>query len=248
MNARMHSIYRWLPVLVATVVLCGAPLRLAAQERKVQNRPYIDMRRWHYGFLFGLHMQDLEFTNNGYVHTLEDGTQEAWFADVSSYTPGFSVGVLGELRLTEYLALRFIPTMYFGDKTVTFREQSGGGVERQAVKSTYLSMPVDVKWTAQRFNNYRPYVVAGVAPMVDLTVKRQKALLVQRADMALEVGLGCDFYLPFFKLIPELKFCFGLSDVLVKKRNDLTDKNLLKYTRSLDGAMNRMMVLTFYFE
>ena len=249
MDTRKHdNVFRWLLGLVAVTVFCVAPLRLAAQERKVQNRPYIDMRRWHYGFLFGMHMQDLEFVNNGYVHTLEDGTQESWFADVASYTPGFSVGALGELRLTEFLALRFIPTMYFGDKTVAFREQLSGRVERQAVKSTYLSIPVDVKWSAQRFNNYRPYVVAGLAPMVDLTVKRQKALLVQRADVAFEVGFGCDFYQPFFKFIPELKFCFGFSDVLVKKRNDLTDKNQLKYTQSLDSAMNRMMVLTFYFE
>lgn len=235
-------------LFVAVVALGGAPQRLVAQERKVQNRPYIDMRRWHYGFLFGTHVQDLEFVNNGYVHTLEDGTQESWFADVAAYTPGFSVGVLGELRMTEYLSLRFVPTMYFGDKTVVFSEQKGGAVERQAIKSTYLSVPVDVKWGAQRFNNYRPYVVAGVAPMLDLTVKRQKALLVQRADVAVEVGFGCDFYLPFFKLIPELKFCFGLADVLVRDRKDLTDKNLLKYTQSLDGASNRMMTLTFYFE
>lgn len=234
--------------LVAVVSLCGAPQQLAAQERKVQNRPYIDMRRWHYGFLFGVHMQDFEFVNNGYLHTTEEGVQESWFTDVASYTPGFSVGVLGELRLTEYLSLRFIPTMYFGDKTVTFREQSSGSVVRQAVRSTYLSVPVDVKWSAQRFNNYRPYVVAGLAPMVDLTVKRQRALLVQRADVGLEVGFGCDFYLPFFKLIPELKFCFGLSDVMVKDRSDLTDKNLLKYTQSLDRASSRMVMLTFYFE
>lgn len=248
MNSRKRVLCRCLMALVAVVSLCGAPQQLAAQERKVQNRPYIDMRRWHYGFLFGVHMQDLEFVNNGYLHTTEADAQESWFADVASYTPGFSVGVLGELRLTEYLALRFIPTMYFGDKTVTFREQSSGEVEWQAVKSTYLSVPVDVKWSAQRFNNYRPYVVAGLAPMVDLTVKRQRALLVQRADLAFEVGFGCDFYLPFFKLIPELKFCFGLSDVLVKDRSDLTDKNLLKYTQSLDKASNRMVVLTFYFE
>lgn len=247
-SARQYIVRRWLLALVSVVVLFGVPQRLVAQERKVQNRPYIDMRRWHYGFLFGTHLQDLEFVNNGYIHTLEDGTKESWFADVPSYTPGFSVGVLGELRLTEHFSLRFIPTMYFGDKTVVFREQLGGGLERQAVKSTYLSVPVDVKCSAQRFNNYRPYVVAGVVPMLDLTVKRQKALLVQRADVALEVGFGCDFYLPFFKLIPELKFCFGLADVLVKDRNDLTDKNLLKYTQSLDCASSRMMVLTFYFE
>ena len=248
MNSRMCYIYRWLLGLVAVVTLCGAPQQLSAQVRKVQNRPYIDMRRWHYGFLFGLHMQDMELTNNGYRHLLDDGTQEAWFADVASYTPGFSVGVLGELRLDEYLALRFVPTMHFGDKMVCFREQQSGAVVKQAVKSTYLSVPVEVKYAAQRFNNYRPYVMAGVAPSVDLTVKRQNALLVQRADVALEVGMGCDFYLPFFKLIPELKFCFGLADILVKDRPDLTDKNQLKYTQSLDGAANRMMVLTFYFE
>ena len=234
-------------IMAMAAMLCGAH-QLGAQERKVQNRPYIDMRRWHYGFLVGTHFQDIEFTNNASIHTTEEGTQEAWFADVASYTPGFSVGVLGELRMTEHIALRFVPTMHFGDKAVTFREQQSGAMEWQAIKSTYLTVPVEVKYSAQRFNNYRPYVLAGLAPMLDLTVKRQRALLVQRADVAVEVGLGCDFYLPFFKLIPELKFCFGLSDILVKDRSDLTDKNLLKYTQALDKATSRMMVLTFYFE
>ena len=248
MNSKMCHIYRRLLGLVVVAFLCGIPQQLSAQVRKVQNRPYIDMRRWHYGFLFGTHMQDLELINNGYIHTLDDGTKESWFADVPGYTPGFSVGVLGELRLTDHFALRFIPTMYFGDKTVAFREQMSGAIAYQAIKSTYLSIPVDVKWSAERFNNYRPYLVAGLAPMVDLTVKRQREILVQRPDVAFEMGFGCDFYLPFFKLIPELKFCFGLTDVLVKNRTDLTDLNLLKYTQSVDGASNRMIVLTLYFE
>ena len=248
MDITKHIIGMRILALAALFVMLLYPQQHFAQERKVQNRPYIDMRRWHYGFLFGTHMQDLEFVNNGYLHTLEDGTQESWFADVPTYTPGFSVGVLGELRLTEHFALRVVPTMHFGDKMVLFREQQGGAVEKQALKSTYLSVPVEVKCAAQRFNNYRPYVMAGLAPTLDLTVKKQQALLVQRADVSIEVGVGCDFYLPFFKFIPELKFCFGLTDILVKERHDLIDKNLLKYTQSLDGATSRMVVLTFYFE
>lgn len=240
--------YRWIIGVAMLILLATLPQQHFAQERKVQNRPYIDMRRWHYGFLFGMHMQDLEFVNNGYLHTTEDGSNESWFTDVAAYSPGFSVGVLGDLYLTEHFALRFIPTMHFGDKQVIFCEQYSGSVEKQTIKSTYLSCPIDIKYAAQRFNNYRPYVVAGLAPMVDLTVKKQKALLTQRFDAALEVGLGCDLYLPFFKLIPELKFCFGLTDLLVKNRSDLIDKNLLKYTQSLDRASSRMMVLTFYFE
>ena len=249
MNSRVaRNIYRFVWGVWAVVCLLALPQHLMAQERKVQNRPYIDMRRWHYGFLFGVHMQDLEFVNNGYIHTLEEGAQESWFAEVSSYTPGFSVGVLGELRLTEHFALRLAPTMHFGDKMVVFREQKSGAEVTQPVKSTYLTVPVEVKCAAQRFNNYRPYVMAGIAPSLDLTVKHQKPLLVQRVDVALEIGVGCDFYLPFFKLIPELKFCIGLADILVKDRKDLTDANMLKYTQSLDRASNRMMVLTLYFE
>lgn len=235
-------------IVVVMTVLLSLPQCLSAQERKIQNRPYIDMRRWHYGFLFGTHVQDLEFVNNGYIYTTEENTQESWFADVPSYTPGFTVGVLGEWRMTEHFALRLVPTMHFGDKMVIFKEQLNGTIERQVVKSTYLTIPVEVKCAAQRFNNYRPYVMAGIAPSLDLTVKRQRPLLMQRADVAIEIGMGCDFYLPFFKLIPELKFCFGLTDALVKKRNDLTDQNLLKYTQSLESAANRMVVLTFYFE
>ena len=137
MDTRRHVSRSCIIGIVALVVLTICPQRHLAQERKVQNRPYIDMRRWHYGFLFGLHMQDLEFTNNGCVHTLEDGTQEFWFTDVAAYNPGFSVGVLGELYLTKHLSLRFIPTMHFGDKMVYFREQLSGAVEKQNIREAF---------------------------------------------------------------------------------------------------------------
>lgn len=230
------------------LVLFGRPEVVHAQERKVQNRPYIDARAWHYGFLFGLHMQDIEFVNNGYVNMLESGAEEAWYADVASYTPGFSVGVLGEARLNTYFSFRVIPSMLFGDKTISFLDQMGKVRVQQAVKSTYLSVPLDIKYSAQRFNNYRPYLVAGLAPAADLTVKKQKEILVQRFDCYVEVGMGCDFYLPFFKLIPELKFCFGLRDIIVQNRQDLIDKNLLKYTQSVSSGYGKMLMLTLYFE
>lgn len=219
-------------------------LGVNAQIKKIQNRPYIDQRRLHYGFLIGLHTQDLKFENNGYI--TKDG--ESWFVDVASYSPGFSVGVLGELYLTKDLALRLIPTLHFGDKTVIFKEQNSKEETRQQIKSTYLSLPFDLKFSAERFNNYRPYVMAGVNPMADLSIKKNGVLLLKSADCYIEAGLGCDFYLPFFKLIPELKFCFGLSNLLKTDRSDLNDKTLLKYTQSVNQINSRMIVLSFYFE
>lgn len=225
-------------------ILLFSATSLIAQERKVQNKPYIDYRRLHYGFFIGLHVQDLELANNGFV--TENGEQ--WYADVSAYSPGFSVGVLADLRINSHLSLRLIPTMHFGDKTVVFRELNSGATERQQIKSTYISLPLQAKISAERFNNYRPYVTAGVSPMVDLTVKKQRQLLVKRFDCMLEFGVGCDFYLPFFKLNPELKFAFSLLDILEKSRKDLLDDNYLKFTQSVDKAVAKMIVLSFYFE
>lgn len=237
-------------ILLALLML--APLsgagRLCAQERKIQNRPFLDDRVWHYGFLVGFNMQDLRLANNGTAYVNQNGGVEYWYADVPEYTPGFSVGVLGELKANDWLSVRFIPTMHFGDKKVVFKEQRRGAIVEQYVKSTYLSVPIDLKVSAARFNNYRPYVVTGLAPTVDLTVKKGKELLVKRSDMMFEIGMGLDLYYPFFKMIPELKFCFGLNNVLDKNRTDLKDASLLKYSDALDRAQNGMIVLTLYFE
>ena len=238
--------------ILLSVLLLLAPLfgvgRLFAQERKIQNRPFLDDRVWHYGFLVGFNIQDLKLANNGTAYVNQNGGVEYWYADVPEYTPGFSVGVLGELKANDWLSVRIIPTMHFGDKHVVFKEQRSGKVTEQYVKSTYLSVPFDLKISAARFNNYRPYVVTGLAPNVDLTVKKGKELLVKRTDMMFEVGMGLDLYYPYFKMIPELKFCFGLKNVLDTDRRDLKDASLLKYSDALDQAQNSMIVLTLYFE
>ena len=230
--------------LLYILLLLLLPQGTMAQERKVQNKPYIDYRRLHYGFFVGVHMQDMEFVNNGFV--TPEG--ESWFADVTQYNPGFSVGVLADLRLGEYFSLRTLPTMHFGQNSIVFREQGSGEISRQLVKTTYVALPFHLKYAAERFNNYRPYVMAGVSPMMNLTVKKQKQLLLKKFDFMVEVGFGCDYYLPFFKLIPELRFAFSLLDVLEKERKDLLDANYIKFTQSVDKVASKMVILSFYFE
>ena len=226
------------------VLLLLLPLCAVAQERKVQNKPYIDFRRLHYGFFIGVHAQDMELANNGFV--TDNG--ESWYAEIPDYNPGFSVGVLADLRLGNYLSLRAIPTMHFGQNSVIFREQNSGVTSKQSLKTTYIALPIHLKIAAERFNNYRPYVTAGVSPMVNLTVKKQQQLLLKKFDFMIEFGMGCDFYLPFFKLIPELKFSFSPLDVLNKQRNDLLDANYLKFTQSVDRVTSKMITLSLYFE
>ena len=117
-----------------------------------------------------------------------------------------------------------------------------------SVRSNYLTFPLDVKYSAFRVNNYRPYLIGGIYGAFDLGRKKGNPILLKGTDFGVEFGIGCDIYLPFFKLIPELKFCFGLSDVVKHKRNDLVDPLDIKYTQAVSKAFSRLVVLSIYFE
>lgn len=237
---------------------CLLALAVFAQERKAQNKPYIDLRTLHFGLLVGVNMQDMEFQNVGpQTITAEDGTtmSQTILCDANRWNPGLTVGIVAEMRLNANLALRCTPSMHFGQKYLKFRnlsslDDNGNPVEQtQDLKSTYISVPFDLKFSAMRFNNHRPYILAGINPMINLTGKDQDYIRLKRVDTMVEVGLGCDFYLPFFKLIPELKFCYGLSNNIdTNHANELLDANMRAYTTSVTSGRNKMIVLTFYFE
>ena len=233
---------RLMPVVLMACVL---PFQVRAQEPVVQHRPYLDTRQLHWGFFFGMNMMDIEVENNGYI---DPASGEQWYADVDTYQPGFTVGVLGELRLNKYLGLRAQPNISFGQRRLILHEQVSGRDTIQNMKTTYVSIPISLKIAAPRYNNFRPYVTVGVAPTFDLTAAKSKALRPNVFDCFIEVGGGCDLYLPWFKLIPELKFCFGLRDLFMHERKDLTEPNDLKFTKSVNQAHSSMIVLSVYFE
>lgn len=222
------------------------PCTITSQRNdKILNRPYADQKLLHLGFSIGMHFQDLQLTHNGFI--TPEG--ESWFAEVPSYSPGFNVSVLADLRLHKYLNLRLSPGMFFGNKTIKIHDTSLGGTTQQDVKSAYVTLPLDLKISGERYYNTRPYVTTGIMGTFDVSKKRSEFFQFNTFDVYLSVGMGVDFYLPFFKLNPEIKFCFGLTDILKHDRPDLVDDpETYKITQSLSKVKSKMIVLTFYFE
>lgn len=229
-----------------------------AQDRTVENRPYTDLRKFHLGVLVGTHLQDLEFMNTGpQTVTLEDGTttEKTISVDQDRWDAGFTVGVLGEARISEHFQFRVAPAMYFGTRHITFHnytDQNAVGEQleqTQDMKSAYVSCALDLIAAAPRFNNHRPYIMAGINPMLNLTARDDDFIKLKKFDTFLEVGVGCDFYLPFFKLRPELKFMYGLSNCLDDKHaSQLQDVTMRPYANAAKEAHSKMIALTFYFE
>ena len=244
--------------ILILILTTAITITAVAQVRTAQNKPYIDLRPLHFGILVGMHMQDIEFQNVGPQTIVnEDGTEETRtiLCDADNWNPGFSVGVTAEARISTHLSARFTPTMHFGAKHLMFHDlsrpdENGNPAQAtQDLKTTYISMPFDLKFSAERFNNYRPYIIAGVNPTINLTGKDQDYIRLKRYDTFVEVGFGCDLYLPYFKLIPELKFCYSLSNGLdTKHADELQDAGMRAFTKSVTAGHNKMIVLTFYFE
>ena len=154
-----------------------------------------------------------------------------------------------DFRLNDYFNVRLTPGLFFGSRDIKMREAESGEMYRQNIKSAIVVVPVDIKYSAVRYRNSRPYLTAGIMPGIDVAKKRTDYLKLNAFDFYLTAGFGCDFYLPFFKLSPEIKFCFGLTDVLTHKRPDLAEEpDRFKITQSLKRATSKMIVLSFYFE
>lgn len=235
--------FRSATILMASLLIC---LSAGAKPKdKILNRPYADGKLIHLGFSIGLSMQDLTFTHNGIPAS--DGHE--WYVDVPDWSPGINVSMLADLRLHENFNLRFWPGMSFGSKNVEMISPTSDERLHQDVKSIYVLLPLDIKISGARYYNSRPYVTAGVMGSFDVGKKSHEYLRFTTADAYLTFGLGCDFYLPFFKLNPEVKFCLGLTDILQHKRPDLEDDPAtMLVTQALKKVKSNMIMFTFFFE
>ncbi len=246
-KAFSHIVRHFVPVLTLLAAFAAGNSAVAANRLndKLLNRPYTDLRRMHLGFSVGLNTFGMSFHHNGFVGP--EG--QTWFMSQPSYSPGFCVNGLFALRLNDYFSVRVTPGIWFGNRVINFLDTTNGTEARQDLKSAYVVMPVELKFASQRMRNIRPYVVGGFVPALDVMKKRSDYLKTKSFDPMISVGFGCDIYLPYFKLIPELKFCLGFSDMINHNRPDLVDDPMkTAVANSVKRATNKMIVLSFYFE
>ena len=241
------------------IIMCMLlPSAAVAQERTVQNRPYTDLRPLHFGIVVGTNMMDMKMRQVGdQILTLKDETQMPSMVtvDQANWDPGFNVGVTAEARINEFFAFRVAPQLYFGTRQLVFNnirqsaEQGYKVEERQSLKTVYVGADCDIIFASKRFNNHRPYVMAGLTPVLNLSSKKSDYVQLKNYDVFFSVGMGCDFYLPFFKLRPELKFMIGLTNALATEhQKTMREAETMPYAASVDRVKSKMFVLSFYFE
>jgi hypothetical protein len=171
-------------------------------------------------------------------------------ADVAKLTPGFTVGIVTNLRLSESFDLRFLPGMSFGERKLVYNiplaEAYSNGKGYYSVKSTFLDFPLLIKYKSRKVNNQRPYIIAGGAMRIDISKSGQEDLVrLKPFDTYVETGIGWDSYLQFFRLSTELKFSFGLNNILDKGPKSTVPQ---VYSNAFTRVASNVFTLSFHFE
>ncbi len=201
------------------------------------NLLYVDQKPIHFGFSLGTNLMDLKVTPTD-------------SARVSSLTPGFSVGIITDLRLARYLNLRFNPTLHFGTEQLSYPFKVGN-VSTVSIQSIPICIPIYLKYSSERKGNARPYLIWGGGISIDLATDKTKPVLLNYFDYFTEFGVGCDIYFSFFKLCPELKYSVGFNDLFVPI--NLRDAGPIstadkRFSNALTKLTSRMLTLAFNFE
>ncbi len=230
------------------------------------NMPRYDLDRFHFGFVLGIDQSFLV------VRPIPDLATRVWdstyIPDIlpqpdsgrlltvqSNSAPGFVISIVSNMRIGDWFDLRFIPSLSFGDRTLlytiqTYRNGDTTVVDAsKRVPSTYINLPLEIRYKALRYGNFRPYLMTGVQYTLDLASqakKREKKSTDQKivkfnaSDIYLEAGVGFDFYNEWFKFGIELKMMYGMFDILKREGNIYTD--------GIEKLKSKIFQLSFTFE
>jgi len=216
------------------------------------NEPDYDLgKRLRFGFSIGFNTMDFRIKNRKGIEVspdLQDTTQ--YFADVSHLVPGFNVNIVTDFRLTENFHLRFLPGYSFGQRNLNFFYPENKLERQMKIESSFIELPLSIKYCANRVNNVRPYLLAGgnfridLASYKKLNIKEGVLLRLNKADAYYEIGFGTDFFLEFFKFSIELKYSVGVFNVLSRDYADGAEN----YVQAIEGINSRLFHISFHFE
>lgn len=136
-------------------ILSLAASSVFGQADRVINRPNFDKRKLHFGFYLGLNQNDFKIN-------YKDSNYEGANITVEP-TSGFNVGLIADLRLHKNINLRFEPGLISNSKVLAFKHINTKKDSIREIGSTYLHLPVVFKFSTDRMDNVRPYVLAGLS-------------------------------------------------------------------------------------
>lgn len=192
--------------------------QLFTKEKVTNAVDNIDQKFLTWGYFLGFNQYDFNFDYN---ENLEDVLVDKTF--------GFHLGLIGDMRINNYMNLRLEPGVFFTTRNLNYNESYFQGTEfndsdlLREVKSTYVHIPLLLKISTKRINNFKPFIVGGFSTALNLSSNEGNPNDNSSGEFRMikntyfyELGFGIDFYLPYFKFTPSIRGIFSLNDEIIQ--------------------------------
>ena len=213
---------------------------------KINNLQNFDQKKIHFGYFVGINEYNYKLD---YVINPERRT-------LISDKAGINVGLIGDLKLRKNLNLRFEPGLYTNKSEIVFYDRQIIGKEFEkssdtlrSMKSTYIHLPLLLKYSAKRLNNFKPYILGGLSTSFNLSSNQNSpddnkngVFRLRTNTFYYELGFGIDFYLPYFKFSPSIRGVFSLKNELVPDSDPESP-----WTSNIDKMSARAIFINFSF-
>lgn len=218
-------------------------INVFSQKERIEQLPTFDNKKIHYGFYLGLNKNSYKISYNPSVFAPDPDIETV--ADI-----GFNVGLIGDLMLHKNINFRFEPGLISNTKTLHFNHIVNETVNTRKVGNTYLHVPLIFKFSTDRLNNIRPYVLGGISYNYNFSSNEKNSddnttgQFRQNSNMLMyEVGIGMDFYFPYFKFSPSIRGLFAINNEI--KYDNVSPS---KWTDPIDYLGTRGVFIHFAFE
>lgn len=215
-----------------------------AQQRDILNMPEHDQKKYYFGLTFGTNFSTYRMRyEQSFIDT------DTFKKIQPGFGPGFNLGLMGNMRLTSFIDLRFNPTLIFAEKPMSMTVRSSTGADSmsdRSIESIYMHMPVQLKFKSDRIKNFRFYAITGVKVDYDMAAnarsrRKDELLKVSAIDFGYELGVGFEFYYPNFIFAPEIKLSQGLGNQLFKDGD-------VPLSNAINTLSTRMIVVSIHLE
>ncbi len=200
-----------------------------------------DDKKIRFGINLGANRSHFSFTHHPIFLQ-----QDSIMVIESINSTGVNLAWLVNVKLSEHFDLRTFPVnLTFTEKNFQYNlptpdsPEGESFVTQKKIQSISLSLPIQLKFTSDRIDNFKVYMMAGVKGEYDLASnagarKAENLIKLKRLDYGVEAGLGFHFYFPMFVLTPEVKMGWGIGNLHSRDKN-------LKFSNTIDKINSRII-------
>ena len=231
--------------VVFTLILFQSSYAQLFSKERIKNIENFDKDRLSWGYFLGFNSYDFNFD---YKENLKDIQVEK--------TVGFNVGLIGNLRINDYLDIRLEPGLYITKRFLYYNPSYFSGINyndadlEREVRSTYIHVPLLLKVSTKRVNNFKPFIIGGFSTALNLSSNEENPndnsnneFRVKKNNLYYEIGFGIDFYLYWFKFTPSIRGVFSLNDELIRDEDPNSP-----WTGNVHSMKSRGLFINFTFQ